>query len=82
MLFHWMVAAMRAMSAGDETSSPSTEALIGRHAPCDIGHTNEAMEVSGDASHSPQASMPPARTRTTSASWLPSPASVTTGMDR
>jgi hypothetical protein len=60
MLFHWMVAAIRAMSAGDETSMPSTEALTGRQAPWDIGQTNEAIEVSGDASHSPQAVMPPA----------------------
>ena len=39
------------------------------------------MEVSGEASHSPQAVIPPPRTRTSNASWLPSPASVTTGME-
>ncbi len=81
MQFHWMVAASRAMSLGEETSSPSTWAETGRQAPCDIGAMDEAIEVSGEASHSPQASMEPERTRTSNASWLPSPASVTTGME-
>ena len=81
MQFHWIVAARRAMSFGDDTSSPSTWAETGRQAPCDIGAIDEAMEVSGEASHSPQAAIPPPRTRTNNASWLPSPASVTTGME-
>jgi hypothetical protein len=36
----------------------------------------------GEASHSPQPTWPPAATRTSSASWLPSPSVVTSGIER
>jgi hypothetical protein len=82
MLSYSISAAMRAMSAGDSTFWPSTEAPTGRQAPCDIGQTKPAMETRGAASHSPQPTWPPAETRTSSASWLPSASVVTTGIDR
>ena len=72
---------MRAMSAGPSTVWPSTEAATGRQAPCDIGQMKAAIETSGEASHSPQPVRPPAATRTTSASWLPSASVVTSGID-
>ena len=70
------------MSAGSSSGSPSTEAPTGRQAPCDIGQTKAAIETSGEASHSPQPTWPPAATRTSSASWLPSASVVTSGIDR
>ena len=44
--------------------------------------TNAAIDGRGAASHSPQPVRPPARTRTRQASWLPSPISWTSGIDR
>ena len=44
--------------------------------------TLEAMDGSGAASHSPQPVHSPARTRTSNASWLPSPISNTSGIDK
>ena len=41
-----------------------------------------AIDGSGAASHSPKPTNPPALTRTSIASWLPSPMSSTCGMDR
>jgi len=76
------VAEMAAMSAGPSTGRPITTSRTPRHAPCDIGATKAAIETSGEASHSPQPVTPSATTLTTRASWLPSPASVTTGMER
>jgi len=80
MLSQPIVRAMRAMSSGASTSWPSTDAPTGLQAPCDIGQTKAAIDGKGAASHSPQPTNPPAATRTKSASWLPSPASVTSGM--
>ena len=73
---------MRAMSVGSSSVWPSTEAITGLQALCDMGQTRLAMETSGAASHSPQPVTPPARTRTSSASWLPSPMSRISGMER
>jgi hypothetical protein len=44
--------------------------------------TNAAARDGGEASHSPQPTWPPAATRTSSASWLPSPSVVTSGIER
>jgi hypothetical protein len=62
------MAASLAISFGVETSAPNTCDETGRQAPCDIGAIDEAIEVNGEASHSPQASMLAERTRTSSAS--------------
>jgi hypothetical protein len=45
---------MRAMSSGPSTFWPSTDAITGLQALCDIGQTRLAMDTSGAASHSPQ----------------------------
>ena len=70
------------MSAGSLKRLPSTESATGRHTPCDFGQQNAAIDGSGAASHSPQPVCPPAATRTSSASWLPSASSVTSGIAR
>ncbi|MEZ5864530.1 MAG: hypothetical protein R3D25_10870 [Geminicoccaceae bacterium] len=80
MLSQAILWAIPAMSAGVSTDWPSTESAIGLQAPCDFGQTKAAIDGRGEASHSPQPVSPPAATRTSSASWLPSPASVTSGM--
>ncbi len=80
MLSQAMVRAIRAMSSGAARRCPSTEAPTGLQAPCDIGQTKAAIDGKGAASHSPHPSCCPARTLTRSASWLPSPASVTSGI--
>ena len=72
---------MRRMSAGESIVSPSTELAIGWQKPCDIGAIQLAIEGSGAASASPQPTLPPAWMRTSSASWLPSLMSSTTGME-
>src|SRR5262249_26047048 len=79
----WRTSAlMRRMSATLSSRWPSTEALTGLHALWDIGQFQLATETSGDASHSPQPTCPFASTRTSNASWLPSPMSRTSGSER
>ena len=74
---------IRRMSAAESTRCPSTDALTGLQAECDIGQHQAAIDASGAASHSPQPTRPVSEvTRTRSASWLPSPMSRTTGMER
>ncbi len=80
MLLYATEAAMAAMSSGPPSVLPRTEADTGWHAPCDIGQQNAAIAGRGAASHSPHPTWPPAVTRTTNASWLPSAAVVTSGM--
>ena len=53
MLLRATNAVMRAMSSGPSRRSPSTDADTGWHTPCERGVTNAAIEVRGDASHSP-----------------------------
>jgi hypothetical protein len=42
------------MSSMSFSGWPSTEPSTGLHALCDIGQTRLAIDVSGEASHSPQ----------------------------
>ena len=70
------------MSAGVSIDCPNTESDTGLQTPCDIGVTKAAIETRGEASHSPQPTCPPAATRTSSASWLPSASVVTSGIER
>jgi hypothetical protein len=46
-----------------------------------MGQTNAAIDGNGAVSHSPQPTLPPAATRTSGASRLPSASVVTTGME-
>ena len=81
-LLAWTTAQMRAISATVSRVWPSTESRTGLQALCDIGVTKLAIDTSGDASHSPQPTYGPACTRTNNASWLPSPMSNTSGIDK
>ena len=55
---------------------------MGWHERCDMGATKLAMVTSGEASHSPQPTSPPALTRARMTSWLLSEMSSTSGMRR
>ncbi len=81
-LFARTKALIRRMSPTPSSLCPSTETLSGLQALCDIGQFQLAIETNGAASHSPQPVCAPARTRTSRASWLPSPTSRTTGIDK
>jgi len=70
------------MSPTSSTLWPSTESSTGWQAPCERGQIAAEIEGSGAASHSPQPTWPPAATRTSNASWLPSPSVVTSGIER
>jgi len=70
------------MSAASSMRAPSTESSTPWQAEWDGGVTRAAIVGRGDASHSPQPVKPPARTRTSAMSWLPSPMSAIVGMAR
>ena len=81
MLLRPTSAPMRWMSAGPSRRWPRTLAETGWQTPCERGVTKAAIEVSGEASHSPHPTWPPAATRTSRASWLPSASRVTSGIE-
>ncbi len=72
--------ARRWMSSGPSTVAPMTDAATGWQTPCERGVTKAAIEVRGEASHSPQPMWPSAVTRTSRASWLPSASRVISGI--
>ena len=73
----------RRMSSGPSMRCPTMECDTGLQALWDMGQHHAAIDGKGAASHSPQPSCPSSdRTRTSKASWLPSPMSRTSGIER